>query len=282
MSGLYLGYDPGGGGAHGVAMIADRQAICDTVPTAQDAITWFDERCRDQAPSAVGIDTLTLWSTGPAGWRPADRALRAAYPGVAASVVPPNSLYGAMPINGVAVGLELRRIFPTLRITETHPKILYFALTRSVYDFAEHREQMVQDLVGWVAVGPCEVGSEHAWDALVSAYAARQWDTGDWQYDLHRLKSHPGERLVLAHGSEACYAWPDPLAQEVEPAPERAAPRGKDRWRVAVERLERADHDDVARQIAEYRTTRNERAGWDAWLKSNFPALWRLVDEAGR
>ena len=79
---------------------------------------------------------------------------------------------------------------------------------------------MVQDLVGWVAVGPCEVGSEHAWDALVLEHAARQWDTGDWQYDLHRLKSHPGERLVLAHGSEACYAWPDPLAQEVEPAPD--------------------------------------------------------------
>ena len=112
MSGRYLGYDPGGGGAHGVAMIADRQAICDTVPTAQDAITWFGERCRDQAPSAVGIDTLTLWSTGPAGWRPADRALRAAYPEVAASIVPPNSLYGAMPINGVAVGAGASQDLP--------------------------------------------------------------------------------------------------------------------------------------------------------------------------
>jgi hypothetical protein len=162
MSGLYLGYDPGGGGAHGVAVIDDRQAMCDTLLTAEDAIAWFGERCRDRAPSALGVDTLTLWSTGPAGWRPADRALRAAYPDVATSVVAPNSLYGAMPINGVVLALELRRMFPTLRITETHPKVLYFALTRSVHDFAEHRDHMVQGLVGWVAGGPCEVGSEHA------------------------------------------------------------------------------------------------------------------------
>ena len=58
------------------------------------------------------------------------------------------------------------------------------------------------------------------------------------------------------------------------------APRRRDRWRIAVERLERAGHDDVAQQITEYRNARNERAGRDAWLKSNFPALWSLV-EAG-
>jgi hypothetical protein len=57
------------------------------------------------------------------------------------------------------------------------------------------------------------------------------------------------------------------------------ARRGRDRWKIVVERLERAGHDDVAQQVAEYRNARNERAGWDAWLKSNFPALWKLLEE---
>lgn len=292
MPGLYLGYDPGGGGAHGVAAISNRQAICDTVPTAEHAINWFRQRCHDCEPSAFGVDTLTLWSTGPAGWRPADRALRAAYPAVAASVTAPNSLYGAMPIKGVAVALALRHEFRKLKITETHPKVLYFALARSEYDFVLCRDQMVQSLVEWVALGPCTVGSEHAWDALVSAFAAHQWDTGNWLNDLHQLPCDDGEQLILRKELESNYAWPEAVPQAL-PRQKLTRPptaprldgsvstrRGRDRWKIAVERLEGAGHDDVAQQIAEYRNARNERAGWDAWLKSNFPALWRLVEES--
>lgn len=288
MSGLYLGYDPGGGGAHGVAVIDGGQALCGTMLSAQHAIDWFHERCSEREPSAFGVDTLTLWSTGPAGWRPADRALRAAYPVVATSITAPNSLFGAMIINGIAVALALRDAFKGLKITETHPKVVYFALTKSVCDFAQFRERMVQNLVDWVALGPCSVGSEHSWDALLSAFAAREWDTGNWPNDLHQLARNDGETLIPAHGPEAHYAWPEAVPQEALLL-ERAthartrgegvnAPRRRDRWRVAVERLERAGHDDVAQQIADYRNARNERAGWDAWLKSNFPALWNLVE----
>ena len=42
-----------------------------------------------------------------------------------------------------------RNAFERLRITETHPKVLYFALTQSVYDFVQRRDQMVQNLVDW-------------------------------------------------------------------------------------------------------------------------------------
>ena len=155
------------------SMVAKRSR---DMPTAEHALDWFRERYRDQEPSAFGIDTLTLWSTGPAGWRPADRALRTAYPAVATSVTAPNSLYGAMPINGIAVAMVLCKAFERLRITETHPKVLYFALTQSVYDFDQCRDQMVQDIIDWVAVGPCEVGNDHAWDAIASAFAARMGD----------------------------------------------------------------------------------------------------------
>ncbi len=41
---------------------------------------------------------------------------------------------------------------------------------------------------------------------------------------------------------------------------------------------QQAGHDDVAQQIEAYRNARNERSGWDAWLKSNFPALWDIYE----
>ena len=158
-TGLYLGYDPGGDGKHGVAAIYGKQATCGTVATAEDAINWLIERCASCEPSAFGIDTLTLWSTGLAGWRPADRALRAAYPVVAASVAAPNSLYGAMPINGVAVALALRNNFKILKVTETHPKVLYFGLAHAKYDFTQHRDQMVAWLFNLANLQVCDVAT---------------------------------------------------------------------------------------------------------------------------
>jgi uncharacterized protein DUF429 len=213
MSNLYLGYDPGGGGTHGVAAIDDQRAICDTLSTAEEAINWFSEQCHGAEPNALGVDTLTLWSTGPGGWRPADRALRAFYPDVCASITAPNSLYGAMPINGIAVTLALANAFTNLRITETHPKVLYYALTRSPYDFRAERVQMVDHLFNHVAVDRCAVADDHAWDALASAFAARQWNKGIWWHDLHRLPCNQGERLIPAHRSEAHYAWPEAVPQ---------------------------------------------------------------------
>lgn len=292
MSCLYLGYDPGGGGAHGVAAIDGRDAVCDTMLTAQSAIDWFCERCREREPSGFGVDTLTMWSSGPSGWRPADRALRAAYVDVANSVTAPNSLYGAMSINGAVVVRALCHRFKSLRISETHPKVLYFALTGDVYDYDQHADQMVQNLIEWIALGDVNVDSEHAWDALVSAFAVRQWDIDEWSNDLHQLPHNDGETLIPVHGTGAHYAWPTALPLEsYEQPPEGAshapartagasAPRGRDRWKIAVERLQRAGHDDVAQQVAEYRNARNGRSGWDAWLKSNFPALWNVY-EAG-
>lgn len=289
MSSLYLGYDPGGMGTHGVAAINDRYVLCKTVRSTRDAIEWFQQRCQDCEPSGLGVDTLTLWSTGPAGWRPADRALRAAYPAVAASVTAPNSLYGAMSINGVAVALTLRRQFKHLTVTETHPKVLYFALTGARYDFANQRDHMTQALIQWGEFEACEIGSDHAWDALVSAFAAREWGTRRWSSDLHQLPPVDGEDLIFPQELEPHYPWPKTVAlapQLKEPTRVRPVPkqggtlntrRARDLWKIAVERLGRAGHDDVAQQIAQYRNARNERSGWDSWLKSEFPALWRLV-----
>jgi predicted nuclease with RNAse H fold len=281
VSRLYLGYDPGGGGAHGVAAIDGGDVVCDTLVTAQSAIDWFRERCREREGVALGVDTLTLWSSGPAGWRPADRALRAVYVDVANSVTAPNSLYGAMPINGAVVMRALSESVQGLRVTETHPKVLYFALTGHLYNYEQQAAAMVQNLSRWIGLGDVDVNSEHAWDALVSAYAARQWVSNDWPTDLHLLPQNADEELVPVFGNQSHYVWPIPIELAGVPLTHETtapSPRGRDRWRVAVERLQQVGHDDVAQQIEDYRNSRNERSGWDAWLKSNFPALWAIYE----
>jgi hypothetical protein len=96
--------------------------------------------------SALGVDTLTCWSTGPGGWRSADRWLRQQYPAVRNSVVTPNGLFGSMGLNGMAVLISARKRFDNLFITETHPKVLYWQITRARYDYFAYRGQMDQVL----------------------------------------------------------------------------------------------------------------------------------------
>lgn len=293
MSKIYIGYDPGGRGAHGVAVINGNRVNCDTVATAFDAIKWLEEQCADEAPSALGVDSLTLWSTGRAGWRPADRALKAEYIQAEKSVKSPNSLRGSMSINGAAVAMRLQQKFADLFITETHPKVLYYALTRVLYNFADRRGQMVKELLGWLGLTSESFDfkdkTDDAWDALISAYAAREWHNKRWTMDLHQLPGEQSEELFSPFNKPA-FAWPYKIpslrtertlrtVQTVGNTPKRS-PRIPDRWRVAVEVLENAGHHDVAQQVADYRNVRNERSGWDSWLKAEFPALWELIPAA--
>jgi hypothetical protein len=213
--------------------------------------------------------------------------LRAAYPNISYSITASNSLYGAMPINGAIVMRLLGNEFERLKITETHPKVLYFALTGNVYNFQQQAAAMEHCLAGWIGLGDIDVDSEHEWDALVSAYAARQWSKREWTHDLHQLPRSNNEELTPVFGEVAHYSWPSPI----QPAPELEVRKGatpnrenggeqrrSSGWRLAVERLTQAGHDDIALQIEQYRNTRNERAGWDSWFKSNFPALWEIYE----
>jgi len=137
----YLGYDPGGNGKHGVAAIriqgdAVAEIELDTVDTASEVLKWF--LCRNRiarlGPAVgIGVDTLTYWSGGSSGWRHADIHLRCTYPDVASSVASANSLYGSMGLNGMFVLRKLREETDDLYVTETHPKVLYWALARKPY-----------------------------------------------------------------------------------------------------------------------------------------------------
>lgn len=81
MNGVIAGYDPGGNGANGLALLFISDGLIttvesETVETAQDVLNRlleFDDLL------GIGVDTLTKWSTGKSGWRDADLTLRAKY-----------------------------------------------------------------------------------------------------------------------------------------------------------------------------------------------------------
>lgn len=207
---LYLGYDPGGNDKHGVAALrwesGKRVSIrTATLPSTESVLRWFQGEAG--RPLAIGVDTLTCWSTGPSGWRPADRWLRQRYPEVSGSVASPNSLYGSMSLNGMSVLLELRKLNSNLLVTETHPKVLHWHIQRLQYDYVLGRAAMddvLKDQVGCIA--HCE--TDHEWDAAISAVAAYKCESRQWTRDLHLIPTLTDERLVNPCG-QTKYAWPD-------------------------------------------------------------------------
>ena len=209
MTGTLVGYDPGGNRSHGLALLA----IVDGVPHALEVTTCADVevalRRVEKAGSllGVGVDTLTCWSTGPSGWRPADRWLRARYPPVQRSVASPNTLYGSMSLSGMAFLLALRARQPGLPVTEAHPKVLYHALTGRRHAYAAEARAM--DTLAANALGvDVQTANDHEWDAAASALTALSMLRGTWALDLHKLLPADGERIVMPAGPTA-YAWPD-------------------------------------------------------------------------
>jgi len=208
-SSLVIGYDPGGNNAHGLAELEVKNGrvirlFTRTFCTTHDVVLFLENL---EIVSALGVDTLTCWSTGRGGWRPADRWLRQQYPEVRNSVVTPNGLFGSMGLNGMAVLISARKRFDNLFITETHPKVLYWQIARARYDYIASRDQMDQVLASWLGV---EVApkNEHEWDAAISAFAALQGSEGRWLNDLHRMKTDISERLIEPCG-ETHYVWPE-------------------------------------------------------------------------
>ncbi len=202
---VFLGYDPGGNGKHGVAALtvgsSTRRLEVGTASDGRAAIGWFRERCASP-PRAIGVDTILSWELGPSGWRGADLALRERYPEVRNSVSSPNSLFGSMAIQGPAVVLALRRHWPDLEVTETHPKVVYFALAGTKYDWGSRRA-----MTDWLEAEfevSVTAANEHEWDAALSAIAAWQGFSGVWKTDLMTLAREP---ILPVSGVK--YFWPE-------------------------------------------------------------------------
>lgn len=210
MTGTVVGYDPGGNGKHGVAQATVRDGVIECVITrtldrVEDVIEWVT--CAETL-LGLGVDTLTCWGTGSSGWRPADRWLRGRYPEVVGSVLAPNSLHGSMSVNGMALLVTVRRAFPDIFVTETHPKVLYHALCKKCYAFEGPNESVMNGCLGRLLGVEVVPENEHEWDAAISILPVVLRLQGSLLRDLHALPTCADEGLVHPCGQTA-YMWPD-------------------------------------------------------------------------
>lgn len=217
---IVLGYDPGG--RSGVAIIwfgGGEGPLCDwdTVDSADEALDWYAEKLAGAAVTGIGIDTPLCWETGRCGWRGPDDWLRETYPEARGSVVSTNSAHGAMVVQGPALARRLRALFAPrfLHLNESHPKVLYCALTRKEYPIPGDVRRdapttpMPLDAVNWlcrrIPVQRHRRGmTSDEWDAVLSAWATIQGLTGAWSRDLMAEAKCP-----LFPAGPATYYWPE-------------------------------------------------------------------------
>jgi predicted nuclease with RNAse H fold len=194
----WFGADPGGADNFGVAVLReDGTYNTQCVNCADEAITWIREFGR---PNGVGIDCPLWWSSGRGGGRKVDQWLRdqGIPPG---TVQAPNSLQGAVLVQGIMFAVRLRERYQGVLITEAHPKALlrFLGLSRELDKWDEVQK-------GFNLKG--SVPSEHERDAVLAAVAAREGMTGVWSRDLSisRYESEVDPKRMWF--GEVSYFWP--------------------------------------------------------------------------
>lgn len=273
LDGCYLGYDPGGygkkGGAgnNGVAAIEVKGGVivetwCCTKRTVRGVLEWFSTKTKSMGRPVrgIGIDTVTYWGSERNGLRGADCWLRHAFPGAKQSVIAPNGLYGAMCLNGMFVLLDVAKsqanTRPDFIITETHPKVLYFALKEPSEKYPTYKKvggrlNWLQKMNPWLATemgieraqpgwipdghwldaqsresaasedGHCP-RNDHEWDAMISAWAAFHGTSDGWMNLAEFDREFRGDHLFFSNESVR-YLWPPPVTRDDF---ERAWPNG--------------------------------------------------------
>jgi len=217
LNGTIIGYDPGGNSSHGVAKFTFRNGnlihhSVITLKTAFEVIKYVGEI---EDLIALGVDTLTCWSTGESGWRPADRWLRNKYKVIGNSIASANSLFGSMGLNGMSVLISLRKKLPNLLISETHPKVLYYALSQQKYDYKDNHPSMDAYLSA-LFDEIVDTNNDHEWDAAISVYAVMKGFVDQWHIDLHQLPTRNDESIIMPCG-ETKYWWPEELSDSAAP-----------------------------------------------------------------
>jgi hypothetical protein len=225
MPSFIIGYDPGGNGAHGAAVMEVKEGNGRWEPTSiqvrelstlSEALAWMEEAYRGGRIVAAGVDTLTEWNGGRSGFRPADQFLKATYPEVAQQVLAPNSLFGSMGVNGAGFLKHLQPRFQAdcTMITEAHPKVCVYALTGRRYKWAEDGERLREWLLNALGVGgstDIRFGKrDHCFDAAMVVLAALRGINRDWRLDLHDLPDADYSGRVRFCG-KTHYWWPQPL-----------------------------------------------------------------------
>ena len=207
---LFLGYDPGGDGKHGVAAVRvaeNGQLQAPATKCLRDAAAVRDWLHAQPSPRALGVDTLLAWTpTGGSKRKPArdsgracDIALAAKYGEHSNSVVAQNSLFSAMTINGMIVAMEACDL--GLPLVESHPKLLMKG--------ARHADAEMNDLCATYDA-LCGQASDHEADAVVAAWCASRSIYQKWLrnlYEIDERSENSGDLLFPA--GEATYPWPE-------------------------------------------------------------------------
>jgi predicted nuclease with RNAse H fold len=196
---IWLGADPGGNKAFGVARLLDDGSFQTSVVSyAEEALDWF---CKQDSfePRAAGIDAPLWWSSGKSSDRKADQVLRREYKIHPGTVQTANSLQGAALIQGVMLANRLREQYPDISITEAHPKALLRALKLKTWD----------EISGFFSLLGKEPKEEHERDALLGAVAAREGALKRWSRNLaaDRLQYEQNPETIPA--GPVFYWWPD-------------------------------------------------------------------------
>ncbi|MFH0823494.1 MAG: hypothetical protein V2B18_12140 [Pseudomonadota bacterium] len=179
-------------------------ASVETCDCVDEALAWMRrlvEKSGESRVTAVGIDSYLSWSSGPSGWRPMDLFLRQRYPTVMNSVFSSNSASGSMAIQGMAMALRLRQLWPDVLLNETHPKVLYNALTHQRYSSGRAMNQWLLEQFNPPLTVP--IYNEHQWDALLSAWATLMGMRGQWERDLMADAAD-----LLFPAGDVTYYWP--------------------------------------------------------------------------
>lgn len=206
---IIFGYDPGGNERGGVAMLeadANKVIKCRTalMNSVSEAVTWFEEQAMGEVPTAIGVDAPLYWSPGASGWRASDNWLRK-QPLSPNSVVSTNSAYGAMVVQGPLLILILRRLWPSLKVNETHPKVAYAALSGLKYQFDDRMKQWLSERLLPGAPTANDLQESDQWDALFSAWATLEGIRGHWNRDLTGFED---ANVVYPFGP-VTYYWPN-------------------------------------------------------------------------
>jgi hypothetical protein len=135
--------------------MAIKSLNCGVTSNACDAVTNIANHCVE-TPAAAGIDAPLYWVRK--GDRISDKGIRRAVVragGHSATVAHVNSLRGACLVQGVLAAESLAQRWPSIRITESHPKALLLVCADA--------KQFIAEL---------SFRNDHERDAALGAYAA--------------------------------------------------------------------------------------------------------------
>ncbi len=197
---VWIGVDPGGVKNFGVAILfpdGTTQTWC--VDCADECIDKL-RSIEGIQPIGIGVDAPLWWSSSKSSDRHADMWIRKKYGLSGGNVQTCNSLRGAALVQGAMLVHRIRTIYPSLSVTESHPKAVWVALKVVSWSAYCEKFQITSSITG---------EQEHERDAIIAAICAREGFEGRWVHDLSqtRLPSELDPKTYWL--GPVYYYWPE-------------------------------------------------------------------------